>query len=113
MKFSLLSTILQWLIIIAIGFGIWYLVKYKPDLMPHVSGTMNGFEVILFSLSLAFTWVEVLKIFPHIKPFNCVKCLTGWIALILALLFHTPFAWLYLFVGLMVGAMFSAFKARL
>jgi len=113
MKVNILSTIIQWILVIAIGFGVWYLIKYKPTIIPHFDSTMTGFEVILFALSIAFTWVEVLKIFPHIKPFNCMKCMTGWTALILALLFHTPFAWFYLFVGLMVGGMFSAFKMRL
>lgn len=113
MKVNLLSTIIQWLILIGIGVATWLLIKYKPPLIPHFNYTMTGIQVIIFALSIAFTWVEVLKIFPHIKPFNCMKCMTGWTALILALLFHTPVAWLYLFVGLFAGAMFSAFKMRL
>ncbi len=99
---KVLSTIIQWLIIIAIFALAFFLVKGKI----HLEGTLTGPEVILFALSIAFTLVEVVKLFP------CMKCVTGWTALILALLFHTPFAWAYLFVGLFAGALFSSIKMR-
>jgi hypothetical protein len=101
-KLRILSTVVQWLIIVAIGVGIFFFVKGKI----HFTGYLNGAEVILFALSISFALVEVAHIFP------CLKCVTGWVALILALLFHTPFAWLYLFVGLMVGALFGSIKMR-
>lgn len=101
-KLKIVSTVVQWLIVCAIGVGIYLFFKGRI----HFTGNLNGFEVILFAFSISFTLVEVAKIFP------CLKCVTGWTALILALIFHTPFAWLYLFVGLMVGAVFSVAKMR-
>ena len=97
-----LSTIIQWLIIAAIVAAIFFFAKGKI----HFEGRLTGAQVILFALAIAFALVEVAKIFP------CMKCVTGWTALILALAFHTPFAWAYLFVGLLVGALFSSIKTR-
>jgi hypothetical protein len=102
MKLKTISTIIQWLLIVAIIAAIWFFVKGKI----HFTGTLTGFEVILFALSISFTLVEVAKIFP------CLKCVTGWVALLMAIAWHTPFPWLYLFVGLFVGAVFSAIKNR-
>lgn len=81
----------------------WYLIPAR--------GTMPGYAVLFFALSLAFMWVEVLH-WGYKKPFNCVKCLTGWFALILAYTYHTQFWYLYPFAGVFVGAMWSAIKMR-
>lgn len=78
---------------------------------PLNGNTMPGYQVILFALSIAFVWVEILKI-GVVKPFTCVKCMCGWFALILAFYFDTPYWPLYLFVGLFAGAMYSAIKMR-
>lgn len=67
--------------------------------------------VIIFSLSISFTWVEVLNPFKF-KPFNCLKCMTGWVALILAVCLHVQFWWAYLPLGVFVGAIFSAIQMR-
>lgn len=75
-------------------------------------GTMTGLQVIVFSLAFAFTWVEVLGWWKRIKPFKCLKCMTGWLALILAFTFHVEFWYMYLFVGLFVGAVFEGIKMR-
>ena len=74
-------------------------------------GTMTGLQVIFFALALAFMWVEVLK-WGIVKPFNCIKCLTGWFALILAFAFHTEFWYMYLPAGLFVGALFEGIHMR-
>lgn len=81
------------------------------DYMPE-RGTMTGLQVVVFSLAIAFTWVEVLKWWKNIRPFNCLKCMTAWVSLILAFTFHVQFWWAYLFVGVFVGAVFSALKMR-
>ena len=99
---KVISTIIQWLIIAAIVAGIYFFIKGNI----HIDGTLTGGEVILFALAIAFALVEVAKLF------KCMKCVTGWTALILALIFHTPFAWLYLFVGLFAGALFGSIKTR-
>ena len=58
-------------------------------------------SIIIISLAISFCWVELLqkkvsdileiltgsKLLQH-KPFNCVKCLTGWIALIIGVYLH-------------------------
>jgi len=106
---SLWKTILQWLFLISLILVLTFGCHGKAiDLrLP----AMPGYLVLISALSMAFTWVEVLK-WGVIKPFNCVKCLTGWFALILALLFHVEFWYLYLFIGLFVGAMWSAISMR-
>jgi hypothetical protein len=72
---------------------------------------MQGYQVIIIALSMAFTWVEVMK-WGVTKPFNCVKCMTGWISLLIAGVFHVPYWPFYLFIGLFSGAMYSAIKMR-
>lgn len=95
-------------IIAAVSYRHW-IGQYLPSLPER--GTMTGLHVIVFALSFAFMWVEVMK-WGVIKPFNCLKCMTGWVALILAFTFHAEFWYMYLPVGLFVGAMFSAIKLR-
>lgn len=92
-------------IIAAIWFRHW-LFKFIPAFP-----TLTGCQVIFFALASAFTWVEVLK-WGSVRPFNCVKCLTGWFALILAFIFHVECWYMYLPVGLFVGAMFEGIRMR-
>lgn len=98
----------QWLFLILAGVGIYWFCRHGS--MPFFP-TMPGYLVLFFALAIAFTWVEVLK-WGVTKPFNCVKCMTGWVALLLAIVFHTPFWYLYLPAGLFVGAIYSAGKMR-
>src|SRR4051812_43418277 len=98
----------QWGFLILVGFGIYWLFHhYSAPVLP----TMPGYQALFFALAIAFTWVEVLK-WGVTKPFNCVKCMTAWVALILAVVFHTTFWYLYLPAGLFVGAIYSAIKLR-
>jgi len=103
----------NWLLFLSFIGAIVVLILYRHELpsLPE-RGTMTGLQVVLFSLAFAFTWVEVLKWWKQIKPFNCLKCMTGWTALILAVLFHVQFWWIYPFVGVAVGAVFGAIKMR-
>lgn len=71
---------------------------------------MQGYLVVIIALSLAFTVKDVLH--WNVKPYNCTKCLTGWFSFFIALIFHTPYWYFYLFIGLFVGAMFEAIKMR-
>lgn len=80
------------------------------DKLPHVP-QMTGLQVIVFALAIAFTWVEVLK-WGVTKPFNCLKCMTAWAAVILAFAFHVEFWLMYLPVGLFVGSMFEGIRMR-
>lgn len=77
-----------------------------PDLPP-----LRGYQVIIFAFSIAFLWTEVMK-WGVTKPFNCIYCMTAWLSLIIAFVFHTPFWYFYLPVGLTVGAIYSAVKMR-
>jgi hypothetical protein len=100
--------VLQWACIGASVRLIIYLWKH-PSLINRP--VMPGALVLFFGLSLAFTWVEKLK-WGVTKPFNCVPCMTGWLSLLLAIVFHTEFWYLYLPAGLLVGSVFSTIKMR-
>jgi hypothetical protein len=72
---------------------------------------MQAYQIIILALSLAFYWTEVLR-WGVTKPFNCIKCMTGWFALIIAC---TQFGWfgiLYAPVGVFAGAIFTMIKYR-
>lgn len=103
-----MKIILNWLLFAVVIAAIYFGWKYIHITLP----VMPWYLVLLFSLSLAFTWVEVLK-WGSVKPFNCLKCLTGWFAIALAFLFHTEFWYFYLFSGLFLGSIFSLVKGRL
>jgi len=104
---------LNWLVFLLIIVGTIALVWHRHRIGEHLPNmpTMTGLQVILFAISLAFVWVEVLK-WGSVKPFNCIKCLTGWFALILAFTFHVEFWPFYLPAGLFIGAMFEAIHMR-
>lgn len=72
---------------------------------------MHPTLILFFALSIAFTWVEILR-WGNRKPFNCIKCMTGWIALIIAGSVQADYWPLYLFGGLFVGAVFDIVKMR-
>lgn len=106
----------NWLVFVAIVFAVALVIDqrhwighYLPSLPER--GAMTGLQVVLFSLALSFMWVEVLK-WGSVKPFNCMKCMTGWTALILAFTFHVEFWYMYLPVGLMAGAVFGGIKMK-
>ena len=106
----------NWLFFLLFIAAIIAVFKYRhmigqqlPD-MPTLP-RMTGLQVIIFALSFGFMWVEVLR-WGVVKPFSCLKCMTGWTALILAFTFHVEFWPLYLPFGLFVGAVFSAIQMR-
>lgn len=110
-----LRIVINWLILIAI-----ILIVFPFRITAPVRNALHidwhpvplpGVWVLFFGLSIAFTWVEVLK-WGSVKPFNCIKCLSGWFCLILAWLFDTPNFYLYLPGGLFVGAVFDRIKMR-
>lgn len=104
---------INWFLFLSLIAGIVALIWHRHWIGQHLPerGTMTGLHVIIFALAFAFAWVEVLK-WGAVKPFNCLKCLTGWVALILAFTFHVEFWYMYLPVGLFVGAVFEAIKMR-
>jgi hypothetical protein len=68
-------------------------------------------SIIIISLAIAFCWVEFINPFK-IKPFNCVKCLTGWIALGLGIALYGWVGIIYLPLGVFTGSIFSAISMR-
>jgi hypothetical protein len=111
-----MKIIINWFLFLLILAGIiaavWHrhwIGQYLPSLPER--GTMTGLQVIIFALSFAFVWVEVMKR-GSVKPFNCIKCMAGWVALILAFTFHVEFWPLYLPLGSFTGAMFEGIKMR-
>lgn len=103
---KLLISLVQWLAIVAVGFMVYFFWNRIPAVT-----SMSGLWVLFFALAIAFTWVEILK-WGVTKPFNCVKCMAGWTAFIVAFVFHTPHWYMYLPAGLFVGAIYSAVKMR-
>ena len=72
---------------------------------------MLSIKIIIYALSLAFCQVEVMH-FGSVKPFNCIKCMTGWYALALGLIWMGwPGIWM-LPVGVFIGGIFEAGKMR-
>jgi hypothetical protein len=72
---------------------------------------MLNYNIILLALSLAFCQVEVLH-FGSIKPFNCIKCMTGHYALIIGCIMYGWHGLVYLPVGVFAGALFDRIKMR-
>lgn len=106
---------LNWFLFLSLITGIVALVWHRHWIGQHLPalpqrGTMTGLQVVLFALAFSFAFTE-LKLAKH-KPLNCLKCLTGWVALILAFTFHVQLWYMYLPVGLMTGAVFGAIKMR-
>lgn len=81
--------------------------------------------ILFLSLAIAFCWVEFIR--PAVslwwwvfslnnpfekKPLNCVKCMTGWVALIIGVIIHGWLGLAYLPLGVFVGAMFEVIKMR-
>lgn len=72
---------------------------------------MLSIKIIILALSLAFCQVEVLH-FGSVKPFNCVKCMSGWYALAIGCWCIGWHGIIYLPLGVFVGAIFEACKMR-
>jgi hypothetical protein len=80
--------------------------------------------IIVAAFTTAFCYVEFVntvlisafegldKSFLNRKPFNCVKCMSGWLALIGGVIFFGWYGLLFLPAGVFVGAMFEAIKMR-
>ncbi len=72
---------------------------------------MQPYQIVILALSLGFFWTEKLR-WGVTKPFNCMACMTGWFALIIAC---TQIGWhgvLYAPVGVFAGSLFTGIKMR-
>ena len=112
---NVLKIIFNWVVFLLLSVGIVLLFWYRHYIGQHLPslperGSMTGLQVVIFALAISFAWTE-LKLARH-KPLNCLKCMTGWVALLLAFTFHVQFWYMYLAVGVTVGSIFSAIKMR-
>lgn len=108
-----MKVIINWFLFLSFIAAVIVLFWHRQwviDKLPTVS-QMSGLQVIVFALACAFVWVEILK-WGSVKPFNCTKCMTGWIAVIFAFSHHVEFWPLYLPLGLFAGSMFEGIKMR-
>lgn len=106
-------SILSWVIFLGVIAGIIYAANVLEFSFPRFKAfpKMGGLWALFFGFSLAFMWVEVWRLGKK-KPFSCLKCMSAWLTLFIAYLFHVDFWYLYLPAGLFIGAMFSAVKMR-
>lgn len=111
-----MKTIINWFLFLSLIGGIVALIWHRHYIGQHLPtlperGTMTGMQVVIFALAISFVWVEVIGLGRH-KPFNCLKCMCGWVALIMAFTFHVQFWYMYLPVGVFAGALFTGIKMR-
>lgn len=75
----------------------------------------NEGMILFIGLATAFTLVQHrprIKLFER-KPFNCVKCMSGWCNLTTAIVFQYGWnALWFLPLGIFIGAMFEAIRMR-
>lgn len=108
-----MKIIINWLLFLSFVGAVVVLVWHRQwiiDKIPSVP-KMTGLQVVVFALACAFVWVDVMK-WGVTKPFNCIKCMTGWIAVLFAFGHHVEFWPLYLPLGVFVGAVFSSIQMR-
>lgn len=72
---------------------------------------MSGFEIVFCGLVAAFFQIEVIH-FGSVKPFNCVRCMTGWYSLIIGCIAHGWHGIIFLPIGVFVGSIYSAIQMR-
>lgn len=88
---------------------------------------MQAIYIILVALSFSFCYVEYVhskfvafgkrvllynNVFIDRKPFNCVKCLTGWLSMIAGIYLYGLIGLLLLPVGVFAGYIFSCIQMR-
>lgn len=92
--------------------------------------SLHQHEIIFYSLAIAFCLVEFVipglkrryymwrfrRFNPghdRLKPFDCTKCMCGWLALSIALISGYGWESLLIFAaGVFVGSLFEAIKMR-
>ena len=106
---SILSTIIQWLFILGLIIGIYFLGRAVSIKLPALN--LRWWQIIGIAFSCAFTWVYIFK-WGSIKPFNCVTCMSGWFGLIIG---YWCFHWwgiIYMPLCMTVAALYSEIRMR-
>ena len=80
---------------------------------------MTPVEIIITALAIAFCWVNyiytplVIKLnIKAIKPFSCIKCMTGYMSLVIGCVMYGWPGLLFLPAGVFAGAMYEALAMR-
>jgi hypothetical protein len=107
---SVISSIIQWLVIALLAVGVYYIFNMHFHYTPVKYFT--DWQIILLSFCFAFTWVYILKIFPRIKPFNCITCMSGWFALVLGVICVGWSGIIYMPVAMTFAAIYSEVRSR-
>lgn len=77
---------------------------------------LNEVQILFYAAAAAFCFVQLL---PRVrltarKPFNCLTCMTGWVALVLTIISGYDWPWwiLLMLAGWFVGAVMSGIIMR-
>lgn len=108
---TILKIILRWLLFIAAIALVALGCSYVPAITIN-RPTFTAGQVMLYSFSLAFVWVEILR-WGNRKPFTCMKCMVGWFALLLAVLSGVDHWYMFPAIGVTIGGIFEAIKMKL
>ena len=76
---------------------------------------LTKFEILFYAIAISFVIAHVLKLkWLRFKPFNCMPCLTGWIALALSIAATLPAATCVLqcAAGLFIGSIIEGLIMR-
>lgn len=106
---TVLSTIIQWLIIFGVIAGVYFLGRSVSIKIPELN--LYAYQVVILSFCFAFTWVYIFK-WGSVKPFTCVTCMSGWFALIIG---YWCFGWwgiALMPVAMTVAALYSEIRMR-
>ena len=68
-------------------------------------------QIIILALSLAYCWVDVLRI-GKVRPFNCIMCMTGWFALLCGVVEYGVKGAMFMPVGVFTGMLFENLRMR-
>jgi len=76
--------------------------------MPQVN-----ISILFTGLALAYCFTTVFRgrLFQR-RPFNCIKCMTGWFSLVIGLLAYHCWGLLYLPLGVFTGAIYEKICMR-
>lgn len=106
---SALSTIIQWIFILGIIVGIYFLGRAVSIKIPSIH--LKPHYIIILAFSFSFTWVYVFK-WGSVKPFSCITCMSGWFALIIGYWSAGWWGIAYIPIAMTVAALYSEIRMR-
>lgn len=106
---SILSTIVQWLFILGLIVGIYFLGKVISIKLPSIN--LQPYQIVILAFSFAFTWVYIFK-WGSVKPFSCCTCLSGWFALLIGYWSEGWWGVIYMPIAMTFAAIYSEIRMR-